>query len=169
MKAAAVLCLYFHCHGEYPKRGAVGAVNVSAALRHMSMEILAEKSKTSLEQISAVLRFVAETLDQKSVGVGIIADERRRQIQVEGYTVLHDMEHENNEILRAALAYLEAAFCSADNFDLESIKGSSLHAWPFETESFKPSVITEENLKKAGALIAAQLDLISARKAAGGN
>lgn len=170
VRAAAVLCLYFHANGEYPKKGATAAVNVPAALRHMSMEILGEKSKTSMEQISAVLRFLAEAVEQKSVGVGIIADERRRQIQVEGYTVMHDMNNEPDDLICAAVAYaMVAGEVLRGGKDLALAEHLALEmAWPWE-QGFKPSPIAEENLKKAGALIAAQLDLISARKAAGGN
>jgi hypothetical protein len=78
-------------------------------------------------------------------GSQLIAAERQRQIEIEGWSSRHDEAHARGEILCAAMCYLTA----------------SPVGWPWEVCWWKPSSDRIRNLAKAGALIAAEIDRIS--------
>lgn len=107
-------------------------------------------------------------------GIELIAEERKRQIEVEGYTQQHDSEHTASEIIAAAQAYLESAklHLLSESFD----PSSSWHKtnepfywnnvkdlWPWDEKSFKPTTAVRDFVK-AGALIAAIVDRLNAGK-----
>ncbi len=83
-------------------------------------------------------------------GSELIAAERQRQIDVEGWTPAHDDAHVNAELLAAAVWYLD----NGCEFDLEL----RLPSWPWEPWAWKPSNDRVRQLTKAGALIAAEID-----------
>ena len=88
-------------------------------------------------------------------GIEIIAEERQRQISVEGWTPEHDAQHENGELAIAATcyAYPETALYVGE---------IRVENWPFEPEYFKPSPRDRvRELAKAGALIAAEIDRLN--------
>ena len=95
-------------------------------------------------------------------GIELIAAERTRQIEEEGYSVHHDDRHSKRELQWAALAYID--FPQAD---------SRPHFfWPWDAASWKPTGIPLRDLAMAGALIAAEMDRllrIEARNAARGD
>jgi hypothetical protein len=62
-------------------------------------------------------------------GFDLILQERRRQIEVEGWTSDHDDNHESGEIGRAGACYETAAL--HDNPKIS-------HTWPWATEWWKP-------------------------------
>jgi hypothetical protein len=80
-------------------------------------------------------------------GAKLIAAERQRQIDVEGWTPAHDAAHNAGDLARAAACYaLPATWRSAN-------------IWPWDLRWWKPS--HEDRLRelvKAGALIAAEID-----------
>lgn len=83
-------------------------------------------------------------------GADLIAAERQRQVEQEGWTPGHDDEHGDGSIAEAALSYL-----------LLYAKGRDAIAtmqWPWDEGSWKPSDDSVRNLVKAGALIAAEID-----------
>lgn len=96
-------------------------------------------------------------------GIELIAEERKRQIEVEGWTPEHDAEHTDNSIAKAAACY--AMPCD----ERQKYQSSTLSEparfyprwWPksWDVKWWKP---TPENrikeLVKAGALIAAEID-----------
>lgn len=112
-------------------------------------------------------------------GVELIAEERRRQIEVEGWTPEHDDEHTNGELARAAICYARPSPKGGKRLKDE---------WPWDMSWWKPALpemtehfhgreqagdpvgisINDEawrkanirNLVKAGALIAAEIDRI---------
>lgn len=92
-------------------------------------------------------------------GVQLIAKERQRQIDVEGYDSSHDDTHERDELSLAAACY---AIPQDSRNIFAGQRGHSnvlSQLWPFERWSFKPS--PEDRIKeltKAGALIAADID-----------
>lgn len=107
-------------------------------------------------------------------GIELIAEERQRQIDVEGYNEKHDSQHDPRELIHAANTYLAIAdltlhskeFSQSDNwhrtnkpFYLNEIKRN----WPWEEESFKPTYDIRD-LVKAGALIAATIDRLQIQK-----
>ena len=82
------------------------------------------------------------TTEEKTMnGAALIAAERQRQINAEGYDPSHDDAHNDDSLAIAAVAYA----LSAPDW------------WPWGTESFKPGDRLRE-LAKAGALIAAEID-----------
>lgn len=97
--------------------------------------------------------------DVMTFGVDLIAAERKRQIEVEGYTPEHDKFHLGYDLCAAATCYLE--FYDWDP-TTKSLRPSML--WPWTQGSWKPSKAEDpkeraiRNLTKAGALIAAEID-----------
>lgn len=80
----------------------------------------------------------------------LITQERNRQAAQEGYYLSHDQEHDQGELVAAAIAYAG-----------ESFPHSGLDVyWPWDVKGWKPSEDRVRNLVKAGALIAAEIDRI---------
>lgn len=107
-------------------------------------------------------------------GIELIAEERKRQIESEGYSIKHDLEHNVREFIHAAITYTRSSdlslhsetFKPGDNwhetnepFYREEVKCG----WPWDEKSFKPTTPLRD-LVKAGALIAAAIDRLNARK-----
>lgn len=89
-------------------------------------------------------------------GIELIAEERQRQIEVEGWTSEHDAEHRDGELAEAA-----AAYASAELYRRSTSEGYDKmpHIWPFERKYWKPTPDDRiRELQKAGALIAAEID-----------
>lgn len=87
-------------------------------------------------------------------GIEIIAKERKRQIEVEGWNSEHDDEHINGELSQAA-----ACYALPEQYRVYGKYGVPLLFPCWNTVWWKPSPwnrITE--LAKAGALIAAEID-----------
>lgn len=89
-------------------------------------------------------------------GVELIARERQRQVEAEGWTPGHDDRHVDAELVRAAICYAEAG----SGFDLEisHTRDGLPCLWPWEPSWWKPSGDLVRDLAKAGALIAAEID-----------
>ena len=108
--------------------------------------------------------FIKKHLDDDS-GADLIAEERQRQVNVEGYSEQHDSQHKTSELIRAAIAYIESAKIGVnclelgnnDAFDILVRKGQTGKAICPWGDGFKPSTDIRD-LEKAGALIAAAID-----------
>lgn len=88
-------------------------------------------------------------------GIELIAEERQRQIESEGYSMERDRQYPPEELVEAAIAY------AIPEWLRWSVKGDTLECqwWPWPQESFKPSPDNRiRELTKAGALIAAEID-----------
>lgn len=81
-------------------------------------------------------------------GVAAIAEERDRQIRIEGFGPDRDDAYENGELAAAAACYATG----------------SDEGWPWPKEWWKPSTDPRRNLEKAGALIAAEIDRIDRKE-----
>jgi hypothetical protein len=86
-------------------------------------------------------------------GTELIAEERLRQIDGEGYTAEHDDAHPRGELAQAAMCYTHHALYG----------GYAPLTWPWDYKWWKPgkgrTVETRVRaLTKAGALIAAEID-----------
>lgn len=79
-----------------------------------------------------------------SDGASRIVAERRRQIASEGYSLDHDRGLGAGQLAGAAEAYLTG----------------SPQSWPWSPDSLKLSGDISRNLEKAGALIAAAIDVL---------
>lgn len=89
----------------------------------------------------------------ESAGVDLIAAERRRQVEVEGYTAEHDDGHES------ALARAAACYAMPIRTALLPHEYGAPSAWPWTREFWKPTPGDRvRELVKAGALIAAAID-----------
>ena len=97
----------------------------------------------------------------EETGVQRIAAERRRQIEVKGWTAEHDTEHGCCQLLDAAICYAGVAGSQVLDEDggQEAMEGI-LEEWPWDRVWWKPSADPVRNLTKAGALIAAEIDRI---------
>lgn len=89
-------------------------------------------------------------------GVEIIAFERQRQIDQEGWTAEHDDDHDLGELGSAAKCYLRAGV--DPSFIEDYPVGSPPGTWPWDWSWWKPSTDPIRNLARAGALIAAEID-----------
>lgn len=90
-------------------------------------------------------------------GVALIAAERQRQIEAEGYDSAHDDAHDNGEIAQAATAYTHKAI---EQVETGGRTLQSFVYWPWP-DGFKASDTPIPNLVKAGALIAAEIDRLT--------
>ena len=88
-----------------------------------------------------------------SKGIELIKEEREKQIGKHGYSAGHDVFYMNKELLYAALAYLKLAIGEENTM----ISSYAIEDWPWDAKYFKNEGYIE-SLKKAGALIAAELD-----------
>jgi len=84
---------------------------------------------------------------KKAHGADLIREERRRQIEVEGYDAKHDFNEPLNNIVAAAVSY---AMVDIDKQEAEAW-------WNWDFKYWKPKD-RKRNLVRAGALIAAALD-----------
>lgn len=89
-------------------------------------------------------------------GIELIAAERQRQIEVEGWTPEHDDGHVHGELAWAAASYALASSLNGFNDWVRHLIHDRL--WPFSRAWWKPSEDRIRNLVKAGALIAAEID-----------
>lgn len=87
-------------------------------------------------------------------GAELIAAERQRQIDAEGWTPDHDDEHGGGELADAAFVYLWHVTTRA----FPTPGQPPRLFWPWAPEWYKPSDDPVRNLVKAGALIAAEID-----------
>lgn len=89
---------------------------------------------------------------EKKTGIELIAQERKRQIDEEGFTTQHDDQWIGGELAMAACCYAQEGSKSPEFVPF---------GFPWDKEWWKP---TPENrvreLVKAGALIAAEIDRI---------
>jgi hypothetical protein len=83
-------------------------------------------------------------------GAEMIANERQKQIDADGWTAEHDDDHSGGEMIEAAVAY--ARFGSAPRF-----AAWAPSCWPWDQAWWRPGERIR-TLVKAGALIAAEID-----------
>ncbi|MDK4713018.1 hypothetical protein [Rhizobium sp. CNPSo 4039] len=85
-----------------------------------------------------------------------VLDERRRQIDVEGFTADHDDRYENDELVLAAVSY---ALYTTFPDDIPP------RQWPFPLEWWKPKD-ERRDLVRAAALIVARIEQIDRQASA---
>lgn len=97
-----------------------------------------------------------------------IATERGRQIEIEGWSTVHDDEHFSGCMGVAAAAYAltaAAALAPDDSPWREEHRGNAVRIWPWGEEWFKPKD-PRRDLVRAGALILAEIERIDRAAAA---
>lgn len=109
--------------------------------------------------IQAIRTALAQCFDLGS-GVRAIADERQRQVDAEGYSAENDADYKAGELANAALAYVQVAAMDLAAGGRSHVATRSPPAcWPWHRLWWKPRD-ARRDLVRAGALIAAQLDLL---------
>ncbi len=94
----------------------------------------------------------AHQQDAESPSIALIAAERQRQVEAEGWTAKHDDRHVDAELARAAACYALPPDGGRGPFDVPT-------HWPFEARSWRPTPDDRvRELVKAGGLIAAEID-----------
>lgn len=96
-------------------------------------------------------------------GVDLIATERQRQIEEEGWTAEHDDEHDNGELASAATAYAGAPGRWKPDEYTGTVAARTPMYWPWSPKWWKPTGNAVGDLVKAGALIAAEIDRLQRR------
>ena len=106
-------------------------------------------------------------------GAELIAAERQRQIEKEGWSTEHDKNHTSGSLAVFAASYILDAvsnYAQAHGSWLRDYKQTAERIMPFDREWFKPTPDDPiRQLTKAGALIAAEIDRLLAadRKSSG--
>lgn len=104
--------------------------------------------------------------ENRMTGVELIAAERQRQIDVEGWTPEHDDTHIHSEMLWAGICYAKYAsgvlYAEKAGLTPPSLRVSD--SWRWSAEWWKPSEDPIRNLEKAGALLAAEIDRLQRAK-----
>lgn len=103
--------------------------------------------------------------DETKTGVELIAAERARQVEVEGWTPEHDDEHGTFELSEAAVCYMRRAVEVDGPPNYRSRLGDTPPSWPWDWAAWKPSDDPIRNLVKAGALVAAEIDRLQRAEA----
>lgn len=89
--------------------------------------------------------------------IELIADERQRQIEVEGWNHDHDDAYKNEELSQAAACYVTPA--KDRLFSHAMAPNKPVHLWPWPPEWWKPTPDDRiRELVKAGALIIAEIE-----------
>lgn len=152
-------------NGVHPLAAAYAWRSLSAAHGLSRVDLGAEGSHETTEAARAALtqserphametpRFFVSHRQRDNAAATAIAAERQRQIEVEGWTPEHDDEHQDGELLTAAIIYLwwgtdRAAPLKADGTPM---------GWPWDPEWWKPKDRCS-NLIRAGALCQAEQD-----------
>jgi hypothetical protein len=89
-------------------------------------------------------------------GTQLIAEERQRLIESEGWTAEHDDTHTDCSLVRAAICYAQISLGQSSSALESSIPVAWPSSWRFSW--WKPSGDRIRNLARAGALIAAEID-----------
>lgn len=104
-------------------------------------------------------------------GAELIAAERRRQIDAEGWSTEHDAEHADGALVAAAACYLMPPNFRnpTDRSNSRSMPlGHAWPRWPWGRQWWKPKPDDRvRELVKAGALIAAEIDRLTASSSVG--
>ncbi|HEL4296659.1 TPA: hypothetical protein UM674_000588 [Stenotrophomonas maltophilia] len=124
----------------------------------------------ALDQMAAIIEsigplYAAPPAHAVDLGTGLkaIADERERQLQAEGFSREGDQQYQRGELARAATAYVQLAAMDLRDGGRNHIAWHGpAAAWPWAPEWWKP-VDARRDLVRAGALIAAQIDLIDSK------
>jgi hypothetical protein len=90
-------------------------------------------------------------------GIDLIAEERKRQIEVEGWTTEHDAQHSAGEMAVAAACYAVTGLACVFKYNHQTKQNENL--WPWDIKWYRPTPDNRiRELQKSGALIAAEID-----------
>lgn len=83
--------------------------------------------------------------------------ERRRQVEEEGWSLVHDTNHDAGELCSAGAAYALNAGCILNPHNGTPIEDPTQCGWPFDLSWWKPKD-PRRDLIRAAALIIAEVD-----------
>jgi hypothetical protein len=95
-----------------------------------------------------------------------IAAERRRQVEVEGWSLEHDDDHIGGDLARAGAAYAAMAglrSATQDGGDVDTSKHICPLGWPWSAAWWKPKTVRRD-LVRAAALIVAEIERLDRTK-----
>lgn len=124
-------------------------------------EILSRRMPDS-EVANRIQEINTRLSEGKKSGVQLIAEERMRQINVEGWTTEHDATHQEGQMAMAAAVYAwPHTYMSTGAPRCAIITKREL--WPWDEKWYKPNQRENKvaDLIKAGALIAAEIDRLN--------
>lgn len=144
-------------------------------------EVESFSSRIYLQEVPEIafntVMFCDYTEPEFKTGVELIAAERKRQIEVEGWTEKHDKENNRDELAIAAACYaLPRHLRDLDIRELILDKTTKqltvvakglcrIYNWPWDEKWWKPTPDNRiKELTKAGALIAAEIDRLQNTK-----
>lgn len=121
--------------------------------KHSKLDILG-----NITTLESLLQFIGPLTEK--TGVELIADERQRQIEKEGWTLAHDFfECPYGQLVDAAISYALTEEERKKLCHLAKTDEDVPPTWPFEKAYWKPCPDDRiKELVKAGALIAAEID-----------
>ncbi|WP_251477726.1 hypothetical protein [Stenotrophomonas lactitubi] len=140
-------------------------LRIDAMGGHVCLTCIDQKLCTLLDEFGYP---TAQAVDL-GTGVKAIAAERERQLHAEGFTRDSDRQYQRGELAKAATAYVQLAamdLAAGGTRDHIAWHGPAA-VWPWEPEWWKP-VDARRDLVRAGALIAAQIDLIDSQAVGNG-
>lgn len=95
----------------------------------------------------------------KLIGVELIAAERKRQIEEEGWSAEHDDQWAHGELASAAACYAMTKWQRFHRADRKGVQTVLDIIWPFSGNWWKPTPDDRiRELVKSGALVAAEID-----------
>lgn len=154
-------------NSEQAAREAYASAQKAVDLQLAIQELMARlTSLLDEDQFSECERIAARAgvFPPSSPGVIAIANERLRQIAVEGWTPDRDAQYRDGSLTMAAICYAEwEHYEHPDGDDTDRIPIN----WPWSNDWWKPAG-RRRNLEKAGALIAAELDQLIRKEATNG-
>lgn len=86
-----------------------------------------------------------------------VMQERLRQVEAEGWSHAHDDSHTEDQLSRAAVAYILAANSHKADPELVEMIGHNDSVWPWDSSWWKPTN-KRRDLIKAAALIIAEIE-----------
>lgn len=134
-------------------------------------ECLLHRASLSLRELAVLKQRAGADAGGVTEGVQLIANERRRQIEVEGFSAEHDDSYGDFPMAEAAVCYAQhvadrgwldpegIAEYRSDEVISPEVQGRGMYGWPkhWDKAWWKPHSILRD-LVKAGALIAAEID-----------
>lgn len=108
--------------------------------------LLTDGGDTPVKDLRVDPLVVRSREENKMSGAELIAEERKRQVEKEGFRNWHDDEHDEGQMAEAAVCYIMGE---------RKINGQWL--WSWSDDDWKPKSKLQ-NLIRAGALIAAEID-----------
>jgi hypothetical protein len=138
---------------------------VSDLLCHVGIgqvaDLIRDREYDEHEVVSIIRRH--RQAHQPDSALADVATERKRQIEIEGWTPEHDDEHDDTQLAGAAACYALATVAHW------AARPAIAQLWPWDASWWKPADDPRRNLVKAGALILAEIERLDRITALGGS